>query len=243
MEAFSLEAALLISGVIMTAATLQGISGFGFNLLAVPILVLFYSPQLVVPGVMMAFLPLGLAQVILLRRLVDLRILFSFIGSALFALPFGAYILSQADADTMRLGIGIMMICLALLLQLRPGNPFKRDLPVRLGTGFVSGALAASTGVSGPPLVLLGLKQKWPYKNFRATLMTYFFSVSVLSLPFQYNMGLVTDHTVRFAASAFPGLVIGFFLGAWLRSMVDAKLFRWVALALVILGGISAILL
>ena len=184
MAEFSLETVLLISGVIMFAATLQGITGFGFNLLAVPALILVYPPQVVVPGVLMSYIPLGLTQVVQLRHLIDLRLLGTFLGSAFFALPFGAYILGQADAETMRTGIGAMMVLMVLLLQLRPGNPFKRDLLARIGTGFVSGALATSTGVSGPPLVLLGLKQGWPYANFRATLMAYFTCQSLLSLPF-----------------------------------------------------------
>jgi uncharacterized protein len=240
---FSLEAVVLISGVIMIAATLQGITGFGFNLLAVPALILVYSPQIAVPGVIMSFIPLGIVQFIQLRHLIDFRILGSFVGSAFFALPFGAYILGQVDADTMRMGIGVMMIFLALLLQLRPGRPFKRDFLVRIGTGFVCGTLAASTGVSGPPLVLLGLKQKWPYMNFRATLMAFFTLVSILSIPFHWRVGLVNAETVQFAGAAFPGLVLGYFLGTWLRSLVDARLFRWVALGLVILGGVSAIVL
>ncbi len=242
MAEFSLETVLLISGVIMFAATLQGITGFGFNLLAVPALILVYPPQVVVPGVLMSYIPLGLTQVVQLRHLIDLRLLGTFLGSAFFALPFGAYILGQADAETMRTGIGAMMVLMVLLLQLRPGNPFKRDLLARIGTGFVSGALATSTGVSGPPLVLLGLKQGWPYANFRATLMAYFTCQSLLSLPFHWHMDLVNTTTVQFAGAAFPGLVVGFFLGTWLRSLVDARLFRWVALALVLWGGLSAIL-
>ena len=47
---FSLETMMVISGVIMTAATLQGITGFGYNLLAVPILILIYPPQVVCQG-------------------------------------------------------------------------------------------------------------------------------------------------------------------------------------------------
>lgn len=239
---FSLETMMVISGVIMTAATLQGITGFGYNLLAVPILILIYPPQVVVPGVLMSYIPLGLAQTFMLRRLIDFRILATFVVSAFFALPFGAYILAQADTETMRTGIGVMMVSMVVLLQLRPGNPFRRDLPVRIGTGFVSGALAASTGVSGPPLVLLGLKQRWPYKNFRATLMAYFTCQSLLSLPFHWHLDLASATTVQFACAGFPGLVLGFFLGTWLRSLVDARLFRWAALAIVTLGGVSAII-
>ncbi|MGA1196456.1 MAG: sulfite exporter TauE/SafE family protein, partial [Candidatus Latescibacterota bacterium] len=74
MAEFSYDAVLLISGVILVAASLQGITGFGFNMLAVPALILVYSPQVVVPGVIMSFIPLGLLQTLLMWRLIDFRI-------------------------------------------------------------------------------------------------------------------------------------------------------------------------
>ena len=237
----SFESVVLISSVIAVAASVQGITGFGFNLLAVPILILFFPPHLVVPGVLMAYVPLGLTQTFQLRRSIDFRIWASFVGSAVVALPLGAYILGEADVKTMRMGIGSVMIFLALLLQFRPGLPFRRDFLSRILTGLLSGVLSGSTGVSGPPLVLLGLKQHWPYTAFRATLIAYFTMVSILTIPFHWRIGLVTPQTVQFAGSALPGLLVGFFLGAHLRSRVDASVFRWVALAMVIVGGLSAI--
>lgn len=241
MADFSVELVVLVSGVMLVASTLQGITGFGFNLLVVPVLVLFYDPKLVVPGVLMAYVPLGFAQSIQLRKLIDFRIWGSFLVSALLAMPLGAYVLKQVDAETMRTVIGALMIFLAVVLQVRPGKPFARDLLARFGTGFVSGVLATSTGVSGPPLVLLGLKQQWDYQPFRATLLAYFTGVSVLSLCVHYVMGLSNWQTVGFAGAGLPGLVLGFVLSTWLRTLIDGQQFRWVAVLMVILGGLSAI--
>lgn len=235
------ETMLVVSGVVFLAAMLQGLSGFGFNMLAVPALILVFSPQVVVPGVILTYVPLGIAQVCLLRRDVDVRLWAALVCGAAIALPLGALILRDTDALAMKRGIGAMMIGLALLLQVRPGMPFRRDRLWRFLGGIVSGVLASSTGVSGPPLVLLGLKQQWPYRTFRATLIAYFLAVSLLSLPLHYRLNLVTHDTVQFALAGFPGLAAGFVAGNYLRRWVDGRRFRWLSLGMVICGGLAAL--
>lgn len=241
--ALSLETVLLVSGVLWMAASLQGITGFGFNMIAVPVLILFYAPQVVVPGTLMAYLPLGSAQVLLFHRDIDRGLWATFVCSAIFAIPLGALILRDTDTETMRRGIGAMMVVMALLLQVRPGNPFRRDSLARISGGFISGALASSTGVSGPPVVLLGIKQAWPHRAFRATLLSYFLAVSILSLPFHWHLDLVNDASLTFALAGVPGLILGFYTGAWLRKWIDARRFRWVAICMVLAGGLTAVLM
>jgi uncharacterized membrane protein YfcA len=182
-----------------------------------------------------------MAQVWQLRRDVDVRLWDMLIGSAALAVPLGALILRDTDTVLMKRAIGGMMMVLALLLHIRPGGPFQRDRLARFCGGFISGTLAASTGVSGPPLVLLGLKQQWPFRAFRATLVTYFLSVSLLSLPFQWRLNLVTETTLYFAGAGLPGLLFGFFMGSWVRQWVNGQIFRWVSTVMVLCGGLAAL--
>lgn len=239
----SIEMVVLVSGVIFLAASLQGVTGFGFNLLAVPPLIILFPAQVVVPGLVVLFPALGFAQVIQLWREVDRGLLAWWTVSALVALPFGALILRNTDTHTMQKGIGASMIVLALVLQMKPGAPFRRERTARAFTGFLAGGLAASTAVSGPPLVLLGLKQRYDTHRFRATLIAYFLAISLLCMPFHWQMDLLNAESVWFAVSGFPGLVLGFFSGTWLRQHVEGKIFRWIAIGMVLLGGSVAIFL
>ena len=97
------------------------------------------------------------------------------------------------------------MIALALLLQMKPGPPFSREMAPCVGTGLVAGFLAASTSVSGPPLVLFGLKQRWEPARFRATLIAYFLVISGFSLPFYWEMDLLTPAVWQFVLYGLPG--------------------------------------
>ena len=88
---------------------------------------------MVVPGIVLLYLPLGVAQIIQLRRDVDGRRLATLTVSSALMVPLGAVILREVDTATLQQGIGWLMIALALLLQMKPGPP------VFAGVGAVRG--------------------------------------------------------------------------------------------------------
>ena len=232
-----------VSVVMFVAASLQGVTGFGFMLLALPALVIGYSAQVVVPALLMAWIPLGTVQHIQLRREVDWRRLCLLGVPGLLGMPLGVYVLSNTDTLTMQRGIGILMVGLAILLQLKPGSPFKRESATVFGVGLVSGVLAGCTAVSGPPIVLLGLKQHWDVGKFRATLLTYFLVLSLVGLPFYYRAGLLDTGCIYLALSGFPGLGAGFLVGTYLRKRIASEAFRWIAVGMVLVSGLVAVFL
>jgi len=238
----SVDTGLYVTVIVAIAASLQGITGAGFMMLSVPVLVVFLPASVAVPGIVVLYLPLATAQLLQLRRDVDLRLLVTLGGSAALMVPFGATVLRDTDTLTMQRAIGWSMIALALVLQLKPGPPFRKEFVPNILAGLCSGFLAASTSVSGPPLVLLGLKQRWEPARFRATLIAYFLVVSLCSLPFYWELELLTTATWGFVSYGFPGTVVGYLVGGSLRVRVAGTAFRWIATGIVILGGLAAAL-
>ena len=230
------------SGIVFLAASLQGVTGFGFMMLALPGLILTFPAQTAVPALILAWVPLGCVQFLQLRHDVDWSVLRWLLAGAVLTLPAGSWILKGTDTETMQRIIGGVMVLLALLLQARPGRPMKGERAARFGAGLISGILAASTSVSGPPVVLLGLKQRWPSHQFRASLLTYFLLISLLTLPLHWRMDLLDSESLSLALAALPGLVSGFFSGWWLRGRVRGSGFRWLAILIVLGGGLTALL-
>ena len=229
------------SGIFWIAGSLQGLTGFGFNLLSVPALVLWFPAQVVVPGVLMSYLPLGIGQFVQLRRDVDWRVLGTLVGSAMVGMPLGAFLLRDTDAEVMKRAIGLAMVGLAIFLQVRPGRPFQRDAATRVAVGAFSGFLSSSIGVSGPPLVLFGLKQRWPHAMMRATLLTCFLGTSALSLNALWLVGVATFESVQFVLWGAPGLALGFATATYLRARVHhVAAFRWISIGMVMAGGLAA---
>jgi uncharacterized protein len=230
------------SGIVFLAASLQGVTGFGFMMLALPGLILAFPAQTAVPALILVWVPLGCVQFLQLRHDVDWSAVRWLLAGAILTLPVGSWILKGTDTETMQRIIGGVMVLLALLLQAKPGRPMKGERAARFGAGLVSGILAASTSVSGPPVVLLGLKQRWPSHRFRASLLTYFLLISLLTLPLHWRMDLLDGESLSLALAALPGLVSGFFSGWWLRGRVRGSGFRWLAILIVLGGGLTALL-
>ena len=136
----SAETIFYASGVIWLAASLQGVTGFGFMMLALPGLILGFPAQVLVPALILIWLPLGTAQMLQLRADVDWRTLAYLAGSAAVALPLGAMVLREVDTETMQRGVGAVMVGLALLLQMKPGPPFRRE-----GAGLSAGPASEHT--------------------------------------------------------------------------------------------------
>lgn len=243
MTAVGWETGLYVFAVVLTAASLQGITGAGMMILSVPPLLVALPATVVVPSMVLVYLPLGLAQLIQLRHDVDWRRLAILFVSSALMVPFGAMVLKEVDTATLQRGIGALMIVLVLLLQIKPGPPYAREAPACAAVGLIAGFLAASTTVAGPPLVLLGLKQRWEPAVFRATAIAYFFTISAFSLPFYWEMDLLTPVTAQFSLYGLPAVAVGYFTATWLRARVSVTAFRRLATAVVVAGGLSAVLL
>ena len=106
-----------VSGTLAIAASIQGVAGFGFMLIAAAGLIQLYPAQLVVPGLALVYIPLGIAQTFQVRRQVDVPLLRAWMLSALFGLLPGTLILTAVDSLTMKRGIGVVMMILAILLH------------------------------------------------------------------------------------------------------------------------------
>lgn len=239
----SIETYVLIGVVLAMAATVQAVSGFGFNLLAAPLLVAFLEPMAVVPALHLAWLPVGVALVIHNRHDIRVSRVLWFFLPALPTLLLGVWLLNVSRNDeineiVLKRGIGLVTIAVTIGIMLIGRHPFKRERLWQLCAGAVSGVMAGTTAMSGPPLILLGLNQGWPSKTFRAELLLYFTMLHGISLPFYYWNGLLTETAVGYAASGAPGLIIGFFVGIWMARHVSEKRFRFIAIVLLCLAGV-----
>lgn len=100
-------------------------------------------------------------------------------GGALVGLPIGTYVLATLSSDLLNALIGASTMALALLLSVGVRKHFEREGLATLGAGILSGALKGTTGMTRPPVILLGLNQDWGQTRFRSTLVSYFTVIGV----------------------------------------------------------------
>src|SRR4029453_9963869 len=93
-----------------------------------------------------------------------------------------ALVLRLINPVYIRLGVGAIVIFSALLLVRDIHLPGANTRWGTLVAGSASGALSTSTGLAGPPIVLLLASRGLPKHEFRGTSAMYFLPMSVAGL-------------------------------------------------------------
>jgi uncharacterized membrane protein YfcA len=219
----------------------KGLTGFGFSLMAVATLVLVAPPSSVVPVVLLMNSLMNLLLVYSIRGEVQMKRMLPLVLAGVAGLPFGTYILVMADADILRIVIGLLILLSAAALLLGFRREVKRE---RLGSGLVGaagGILNGSVSIGGPPVILflsnLGLEKR----TFRANLVAYFLCINLAAIPFYYAGGLLTAEVFKMFALLLPALALGGLTGAKLVSKVSERTFRRITLAIVMVAALMAL--
>lgn len=235
------QAVLIANLIIGVAAALSALTGFGYALVAAPFLVLVFPPQLVVPVVMVSWVPLAVFLFREARGEMNYRRIGQWLIGAALGIPLGVYGLATIPEGPMRATIGAITVATALTLWLKPARPLQREALAAPAVGFVSGLLGGASGMSGPPVVLFALNQGWEPREMRANLIGYFVAKHLLTLVLLREFGILDGQVLRLSLAALPGLAVGSGVGIYLKDRVSQRHFRALAFVLVLVGGLLAV--
>jgi len=217
--------------VVGLAAVLRGFTGFGLALAAVPGLTLVLPPAEAVPCVLLLQIAAGAQLVPGTRNAIDWGALAPILIGAIAATPIGTVLLAGVPADAMRAAIGLVLLAAVVLLTRRPLVARRPSLAARGAIGIMSGVLNGSTAMAGPPVIAYFLAASASHAAGRASLLAYFFLISIASLVSALAAGLVTVRIVVFAAALLPFMAIGNAVGHRLFGRASPAAYRRIALA------------
>lgn len=223
--------------VITLAAAVSGLTGFGFAVVAVPPLLLVFEPVTVV--VLLSFVSLFINAVIVQDswREVEFRPVLSLLPWATAGVVLGTEVLRAASPDYIRLAAGLVVILSAGLLLRRVELPGAEG---RWGTalaGASSGVLSTSTGIAGPPVVLLFAARGYPRDRFRGSNAAYFLVLGVAIIFTLLARGMVEVSHLWMAAVLVPAAFFGKMLGTAFVKRLSNESFRKITLGIVLLTG------
>lgn len=233
---------LLVSSLIVfLASAAQAVTGFGFALVLVPLLALVYEPRLVVIISISLGLICKLPLLIASWRQIQLLQIVPLSLTAIVGTYFGTQILLRADADILRLVIGIVVVLLASPMLFDFRRPVVRERVAALGVGFASGVLGGATSMGGPPVVLLGVNQGWNKESFRANLLAFFVVSNSSSLVNLAGAGALTSSALTLDLLLVPATAVGILVGSWMFKRIDGERFRRLVVLLVIGTGLLSV--
>lgn len=236
-----MENLIILNIIILVSAFVQAFTGFGFALIATPILFFFIDPKIAIVLIVCVgtFILIGLTVVY--RKHIDVRRALYLSAGSLIGIPAGSYLLSVLSPTHIKIVVACVVIVLSVLLM---ANRFPYLRPFRfwhLTIGGVGGLLTTSTSMGGPPLVLFLLSQNLTKNEFLGTISATGCVASVFSIGLYGVMGLIDGEILKISAAALPMLALGLFLGTLALRKIDNKRFRYLAIAIVFASAINTI--
>ena len=233
-----LSAAFLVAlFAALLAGIVTGLTGFGLALISTPILLFVYEPKTVVVLTAIFSVFINTAVVWDSWHEARKRLALTLLVPALVGVVVGVEVLRVIDPDYVRLGVGVIVVSSALLLVRDVRLPGAGTRWGTLVAGSASGMLSTSTGLAGPPVVLLLASRGLPKHEFRGTSALYFLPMSVTGIAVLALRGLVDASEVPLGLLLVPAAIVGKTAGTALLKRVSEGAFRAVTLGLVILTG------
>ena len=227
--------------IVLVAALTQGLTGFGFAIVAAPLLLLLMEPRSMVVLNILGASIVCIMVVAHSWRYVSVRGMVPMAVTAVFGVPLGSYVLLMASPEVLKLAIALLVVLFSIPLLLGYSRRFQSERPLSVVMGFISGVLKTSTSLSGPPVILFLVNQGWPQEVMRASLAAYFLFLGVVAIGWFLPTGLVTGELLMMTASTLPAAAAGFFVGIWLLPRVNPELYRKIAILIVMGAGLVSI--
>jgi uncharacterized protein len=232
------EVAVGAFAVATLAAFAQSVSGFGSALVAVPLLSILAGPRTAVVTITALSIAMTALATARERRHVEWRVAATLAVTGLVGMPVGLLLLTTLDARVLTLVIAVLVLAFALLLargwSAHPG-PWARR-----AAGVTSGAMLTSTGMNGPPLVIVLQAMRLRPDRFRATLQAVFCSQDIAAVAGFVVVGQVSRTALVAVAAGLPGLPVGWLLGDRVFAGIHPQLFRRVVLGMLVLSAVAA---
>ncbi len=220
----------------------MGITGFGFNLLVIPILALTWDVKAAIAAGMLLGLMSNVPLLIQVRSHIQFRsVLILLIGTAV-GTPVGLAMLILIDANALKLWVGAVVIVMAVLFAIAPHLRFRTESTrAGLGAGLMGGVLGGSTGINGPPIVFYLMGREGGIEDFRGTIMAYFIPAGAMTLIGLAVAGRITGEVLVVVALSLPALFLGLLIGTKVRRRLQPEAFRSVVLGTLVLTSLAII--
>lgn len=241
-------AVIVLAGIVLFAAFVNGALGYGFSSLIVPIALVFYTNRILNPAVVIVEVVINIYVLLINLSGVSAvwrRVLPILIG-LLPGIGLGAVVLTSVQPGWIKFSTYTVILPLILIQAAGWRRPIRSTWLSGLPFGTALGVLYSVTTISGPPLAILFNNQGLVKSEFRAGLALVRVAESSVTAIVYYQLGLFIAESANVLLTFIPSVVIGIPLGAYLIRRLDAETFRRICMsfdAWVVGFGLSRVLI
>lgn len=235
-----MEAWLLPSLIVFVAALSQACTGFGFSILATPLLLFLLPPQTTIQINIILSIVISLYLVPGTRGDIDRSLLRHLMAGSMPGALLGVWVFVQLDTGTLKLAVGwlILLLTALLMLRLRINQSRARDHVA----GSLSGLFTTSLGMPGVPLLLYLAGTGIDKAVLRSTTLAYFLFIYPVALAMQLAVGQISTTIWGTALMLLPALALGVFVGKRLFHRINQARFRQLTMLILLATALYLLL-
>lgn len=232
----------VIGGIILAAATVQSLTGFGFALVAVSLLPLLMDLQTAVPLIVLISAAGNALLCWHYRHSFEGEIVARLIAASLITVPLGLWGLNYFPEQWSLRLLGGLILAYVIYDGFQFSLPSLQSPNWAYAFGAVSGVLTGAFNTGGPPVVVYGSCHRWRPEQFKSNMPSVFLVTSLAAIALHLWQGNITPDLLQTTAWTLPFFAGGIVLGLGLSRYIDAVQFRYVILILLGVMGLRLIL-
>ena len=220
-------------------AFINGLTGMGGTLIALPLITLFVSAKSVILISLISGTLVGTLTFLLYWRYIDVRDVLGFWLPALPGIALGVWTLKVVDIEVLELLLCILIVVhiVVQLIQDWLGTCMAPRAVMKYVCGFVAGFFGGAIGINGPIMAiyasLMCMEKNRARGFFASATATSYINIAIVAAN-----GLLTEQVLSSCSWVAPSAVIGFLCACPLAKRIRQETFHN---ALLILLGVAAV--
>ena len=234
------DLALLILGAVL-GGLVNGLSGFGFAIMALGVWLMFLPPTLAGPLVVISIIGSNLQALPKVWQHINLRHTAPFVAGGVVGVPMGVALLGVIEVAAFKAVVAaIIFTFLAIVVFFGP----RLRLPAtaerfNIIIGWLGGMASGLAGLAGVAPTIWASLLGWDKPTQRGMFQSYNLMMAILSFLVLLWSGFITEDLVRLAAIALPVSIISARVGVLIFERMADTQFQGMVLAILGASGVS----
>ncbi len=226
------------------AGFVNGLTGMGGALIAVPLLSLFLDIQVIIPYTCIIVTYICVLVTYKFRNHINFNDIKPLVLSGIPGAILGTVFLIFISPIILQIVMAVFLICYVLWSLLRDKNK-SSNLKISINSlmcfcGFFSGFAGSSISFSGPPLAIFIIYSKWETIRSLATLTATAVFISIIICLTHAVSGLYNATIFLYVLVTIPSVTIGTILAFPVVSRISPEKFRNILLIIIGISGFLA---
>ena len=228
---------LLTGAIFLAAGFIQGLTGFGSALIALPLLSLYLDIKVAIPLCILNSLVITTTMALQLKGHLEARKILPLCLAAIPGVTLGVTLLKNSASQPIQISLALLLMAYALYSLLSAPKPRALHPAWALPAGFLSGLIGAIFSAGGPPTIIYTTLNNWHKDQIKATLTGLFLFNSYLIAATQALSGVTGRSSLTLFAASAPLVLLGTLLGGRCYGRLKKESYLKVIFAFLLLMG------